>query len=88
MPSKGDFLNTDNPTLFKTPNGKHLKIVKITGSALFGVRFEEGGELPKELTGMWTDAGRAYEAIKLYLDKREAKASAVVDKLVKEKKAI
>lgn len=45
---------------------KELKIVKVVNSSLFGVKFDGGGKLPKELTGMWTSPAKAESAISEY----------------------
>ena len=53
-----------------TPNGKQLGIYHVKNTALYKVAFQSGGELPKELEGMWTDTSRAHDAAQKYLKKR------------------
>lgn len=53
-----------------TPNGKKLQIMKVPNTALYRVAFSEGGELPKELQGMWTAPYTAQRSIETYLDRR------------------
>lgn len=52
-----------------TPRGKNIEVVfdKIYG--LYVIQFTEGGPVPKELSGKWTEEQRAQQAIELYLQK-------------------
>jgi hypothetical protein len=57
---------------FETENGKELKIVQIKNTALYGVQFTSGGELPKDLNQMFTSPKLAADAIERYLNSRTA----------------
>lgn len=52
---------------------KELKIIRVEGSPLFKIKYKNGGEMPKCLTGMYTSEGRAQLAIKEYLRTRRNK---------------
>lgn len=56
------------------PSGKQIAIFKVANTALYRVAFTDGGEVPEELSGMWTDPYKAQLAIKAYITKREAEA--------------
>ena len=75
MPATKAFKDTENVTMFKTPNGKNIKVVQINNTALYGAAFHEGGQLPKELSGMWTSVDRVVKEIKKYIEGLEAKAT-------------
>lgn len=53
-----------------TPNGRTLVINRVPNTALYRPAFKEGGDLPKELEGMFTDPYRAQDAITVYLNTR------------------
>ncbi len=53
----------------KTPGGKQFGIFKVSGTSLLRVQWMDGGVLPKELSGMYTQASIAQAAIKEYLTK-------------------
>lgn len=59
---------------FKTPNGKELKIYHVKNTALYKVAFTSGGELPEELSGMYTSPKFAQDAIEAYLAVKNTKA--------------
>lgn len=42
---------------------KNVKVVHITGTSLYALAFTSGGELPKELAGMWTSPEKAAAAV-------------------------
>lgn len=54
----------------RTPQGKQLGISQVKGTALYAVKWEEGGELPPELTGKYTNVDLAHEDITTYLKRR------------------
>jgi len=58
---------------FKTENGKELKIYHVKNTALYKVAFTSGGELPEELSGMYTSPMFAEADIKAYLARRGEK---------------
>lgn len=53
----------------KTPGGKQLRIHKVGGTSLVRVQWADGGILPPELSGKWTNAALAQEDINTYLKK-------------------
>lgn len=53
-----------------TPGGKQLGIYHVKNTSLYKATFQSGGEVPKELSGMYTDTNRAYEAAKKYVSRR------------------
>jgi len=75
MPATSEFKNAENVTMFETPNGKNLKIIKVANTSMFGIRFHEGGELPAALQGMWTDVNLAQKEVKKYIDAKELEAA-------------
>ena len=52
---------------FVTPRGANIE-VKFTNTGLYYVVFTDGGIMPPELSGKWTDRGKAEEAINKYLN--------------------
>lgn len=65
---------------FTTPNGKEIQIQRDPKSAQYFIQFSSGGELPEELTGIFTNALFAETAISKYLEKQEIKKSKVESK--------
>lgn len=63
----------------RTPAGKQLGIAKVSNTSLFAIRWEEGGELPEELGGRFTNQDLAQKEIEGYLkrvwDREEAAAA-------------
>jgi len=63
---------------FMTPNGKEIKIVNAPGTGHYQIQFTQGGELPQELTGLYTSSAVAQVAVRNYLlnnkDRFEKKA--------------
>lgn len=57
-----------------TPGGKEIELVPATNSALLKIRFVGGGELPEDLSGLYTEEIKAESAILAYLEKVNAKA--------------
>lgn len=51
---------------FETPNGKKITIVNV--GRLLKIQFTSGGELPEELSGLFTDVRTATIAINKYLE--------------------
>jgi hypothetical protein len=58
---------------FTTPNGKEIQIFRDRVSAQYKIQFSSGGELPEELTGIFTNELFAETAINKYLEKQETK---------------
>jgi hypothetical protein len=56
-----------------TPNGKELQILRDKSTAQYKIQFTTGGELPLELTGIFTNETYAQTAVNQYLDKQETK---------------
>ena len=57
----------------KVPEGKKAKdfvVEQKDGTCLYHIRFKQGGEVPKELKGLYTNDIIAKEAIQRYQDKR------------------
>lgn len=52
-------------------NKKNLLVRNNVGSPHYKVIYEGGGELPKELTGLFTSEKEANKAISAYLQKRD-----------------
>lgn len=52
------------------------EIVKVYTGNLIRLKFAGGGELPSQLSGLFTDEKAADRAIKYYLTKRDGKADA------------
>jgi len=55
-----------------TEKGKDLGIYQVLNTSLYKIAFKQGGELPKELTGMYTSPRLAQETIDKYLNNRKA----------------
>ncbi len=68
-----------------TPNGKELKIYQVANTSLFKVAFTDGGALPEDLSGMWTNAKLAQEAISKYLEEAAEKFIKIAEKTLKPK---
>lgn len=58
---------------YTTPNGKVIELYN-DGFAV-KARFQQGGELPKELEGSWTSKVFAANTINMYLDKLSKRAT-------------
>ena len=58
---------------YTTPNGKEIQIFRDKQSAQYKIQFGSGGELPEELTGIFTNQLFAETAINKYLEKQEIK---------------
>ena len=58
---------------YTTPNGKEIQIFRDPVSAQYKIQFGSGGELPEELTGIFTNELFAETAINKYLEKQETK---------------
>ena len=56
---------------YTTQNGKEINIVRDQGSPHLKIQFASGGELPQELSGIFTSEPFAENAIKEYLGKQE-----------------
>lgn len=53
-----------------TPNGKALQIKTNNQNGFMKIQYADGGELPKELTGMWNNFDQAFAKCKAYLEKK------------------
>ena len=58
---------------YTTPNGKEIESYRCPQSAQWKIKFTSGGELPEELTGIYTTDKFAEIAINKYLEKQETK---------------
>jgi len=56
-----------------TPNGKTVSTYMVPNSNHVAIKFNQGGELPEELTGLFTSHKVADQAIYGYLSKQEQK---------------
>lgn len=63
---------------FMTPNGKEIKIINAPGTGHYKIQFTQGGEIPVELSGLYTSSATAQVAVRNYLlnnkDRFEKKA--------------
>lgn len=53
-----------------TPGGKEIELIVDNKSALYRFQFRSGGELPQELSGLFTEEKYARQALNRYLDTR------------------
>jgi hypothetical protein len=60
---------------YETPGGKTIQLKYKEGSALIKVEFATGGELPADLSGLFTDEAAANTAVLKYLDRTSKKKS-------------
>lgn len=60
-----------------TPGGKDIELEYAKNTSLIKIRFVGGGELPEELSGLYTEESSAEKAIIAYLDKAQTKAKKV-----------
>ncbi len=60
----------DAHILGTTAKGKNVLWVRAEPFNTLRIKFEGGGQLPKELSGRWTDVNAAQRAVKRYLDKQ------------------
>jgi hypothetical protein len=58
---------------YNTPNGKEIEVYRCPQSAQWKIKFTSGGELPEELSGIFTNGTFAETAINKYLEKQETK---------------
>lgn len=54
------------------PGGKQLKVVNIKNSALYGIVYEGGSQIPEDLDCRWTSASLAHDAARAYVQKKHA----------------
>jgi hypothetical protein len=59
---------------FVTPNGKEISIVNQKGTGHYKIQFNSGGELPENLSGLYTSVSTATIAVVQYISTLEAKA--------------
>lgn len=57
-------------TKFETPKGKEIQIVVVPKTSHLKIQFASGGELPEELTGLFTSPKQAEKVINTYLAKQ------------------
>ena len=53
-------------TPFITPNGKEIEILRDKSTAQYKIQFTTGGELPLELSGIFTNQTYAQTAVNFY----------------------
>lgn len=58
---------------YVTPNGKPVSTFIVPNTGHVGVKFNQGGELPTELSGLFTSVRLANIAIENYIAKQEVK---------------
>lgn len=58
---------------FETPNGKKIQMKIHPNTVLIKLEFATGGELPQDLSGLFTTEREATIAINRYLAKQETK---------------
>lgn len=56
-----------------TPNGKEISIAVVPGTQHYKIHFTQGGELPVELTGLYTSYKKALMDVAVYLGKKTDK---------------
>lgn len=59
----------------KTPGGKEVQVVKNPAGMGYLINFRSGGELPRELDGMFTKYDYAESHARLWLNEQHAKAA-------------
>jgi len=57
--------------IIATPNGKHLSVLIDKTKGAYKIQFNSGGELPTELSGVFTSSKFAHKAIDIYLARKE-----------------
>ncbi len=65
----------DKTCLGTTPGGKHIYAVNKTNRSVMELYFYEGGDLPKELSGAFSDRSSAQKSVDEYLAKPFAKSA-------------
>lgn len=58
---------------YTTPGGKKVELITDSKSALYRFQFNPGGELPQELTGLFTQERYAVAALNRYIARMEEK---------------
>lgn len=58
---------------FETHNGKVIQLVRNNKTAQINIQFTSGGELPEELTGLFTTERFAELAVNAYLEKTKGR---------------
>jgi hypothetical protein len=56
-----------------TPNGKEIAVVNQPGTGHYKIQFTSGGELPEELSGLYTTTNSANIAIVSYIERQKQK---------------
>lgn len=64
----------DKTCLGVTPGGKHLYAINKPNRSVMELYFNEGGDLPRELSGAFSDRSTAQVAVDQYLAKPFAKS--------------
>lgn len=60
---------------YVTPNGKEISTTICPRTAHVKIQFTSGGELPEELSGLFTSVRMANVAIEAYIKRQEQKRS-------------
>lgn len=70
-PPVGSFLTERTWFAGRTPSGKGIQFKRCPRSGKYLIEFMEGGQVPAELTGLWTSRDVAQFAVNKYLEKRD-----------------
>lgn len=65
---------SDKEIVGQTMGGKNIIVEYDKKATLYRIKFSPGGEVPKDLGGLWTSKTMAQKAIDLYLAKMEAES--------------
>lgn len=66
---------SDKTTIAETEGGKKIIVEYDRKATLYRIKFSPGGQLPKDLEGLWTSPTRAAQAVTQYLNKAKKKES-------------
>ena len=72
MPAKIDMELHDTDKVVKTKSGKIMRVFTLPNTSLVVLRWENGGEIPKELNGKYTGVNDALAAAKRYIAKTDS----------------
>ena len=70
----------------KTPSGKEIGYREVGHSRYKEAAFKDGGELPEELKGNWTDPRMLEDRIQVYINRMEANFAKETKKALAKKK--
>jgi len=59
---------------WETTNGKEIGLRIANNTALWEIEFKSGGQIPKELKGLYNSTAAAAQAIEKYLGKKNVDA--------------